>query len=102
MVCKRNIGSFILTLIAFNVCFTCVTADIQAKLLFSPNPPVHVLCDVLDGRIDASSQFQQCLWRDVNIVPNELDRKKLHTVRSSDGPVLYSHTNYAFTHTLTH
>jgi hypothetical protein len=37
----------------------CDTADVQAVLPFSPNPLKHVFCDILDGIVDASSQFRK-------------------------------------------
>lgn len=68
------------------VCPTCGMGDVQQ------NPYSHqtllniVWCDVLAGGVDAPSQCCQCLWKwsDVNIALDEPQRRKSHTVRSSD------------------
>ena len=59
----RNVCSFIVTLHAFDVRPTCDTADVQAILLFPPNPLKHVFCDVPDCGVDALSRFWLCLWK---------------------------------------
>ena len=76
---KRNVCSFIVTLNAFYVGPTFDTADVQAILLFPPNPLKHVLCDVSDCGVDALPQFWWCLWKwwDVNIVLDETTQEEI-------------------------
>jgi hypothetical protein len=83
---KRNVCSFVFTLNAFDVRTMCDAEDVQALLPFSPNPLKHVFCDILDGMVDASSQFRKRLrkWGASKHCPWRNPKGRNHTL---SGPV---------------